>query len=47
MYYCIQSATFFGDEIRNEIIDIVAQNKDDNLDGVTRKISLLQNKIVQ
>ena len=47
MYYRIQSTTIFDDEIRNEIIDIVAQNKDGNLDGVTRKISLLQNKIVQ
>ncbi len=47
MYYRIQSATIFDDEIRNEIIDIVAQNKDGNLDGVTRKISLSQNKIVQ
>ena len=47
MYYRIQSTTIINDELRNKIIDIVTQNKDGNLDGVTRKISLLQNKIIQ
>ncbi len=47
MYNRIQSTTIINDEIRNEIIDIVAQNKEGNSDWVPRKINRLQHKIVQ